>query len=152
MLAALRAWRSALGAPRLALRAWRSALLSRVETIRRGDAGAGGQLLPLGEQTLLQGGEDQQHAVGAGVVPHQADAPDLALVLAQAAADLDAEVREQLLAHRQVFHAGRHLDGVELRQLASLDGEILQPQRLQTCLERLVMAPVPGPTRLQALF
>ena len=70
-----------------------------------------------------------EHRPGPAVVAHQADAPDLALEVAQPAADLDAEVVEQPLAHRQIIDAGGNADGVELRQLMSFLGRVLEAER-----------------------
>src|ERR1017187_6655456 len=63
------------------------------------DARAGRGLAADAHEALLQRRQDLEDAVGARVVAHQADAPDLALEIAQAAADLDAEIGQQLLAH-----------------------------------------------------
>src|SRR5258708_3844882 len=65
---------------------------SGIRLVRRGDAGAGRYLDTLRRQTLLQRGEEEQHIGGTAGVSHQADAPGLALEVAESAADFDAEV------------------------------------------------------------
>ncbi len=53
---------------------------------------------------------------------------------------------------RRVVHAGQDAHRVELRQLATLDGGVLQAERVQSGLERPVVAQVPRPARLQPLL
>src|SRR5437870_5600075 len=79
----------------------RRRLTFSIHDIRRRDAGARRHLATDTQQALFERGKHLQHAVGPCVVPHQADAPDLALEVAQSAADLDAEVAQKLFANRQ---------------------------------------------------
>src|SRR5262245_59978034 len=83
---------------------------------------------------------------------HQADAPDLTLEIAQAAADLDAEIRQQFLAHAQVIDSGRNADGIELGQLMAFDRGIGQTQGAEAGFEGAVMALMAGPARFEAFF
>jgi hypothetical protein len=85
-------------------------------------------------------------------VAHQADPPNLALEVAQPAADLDAEVREQSLADRQVVHARGNQHGIELRELIPLLRGILEAQGIQSGLEGQVIPAVPCPAGLETLF
>src|SRR5262245_8064204 len=96
-------------------------------------------------ETLLQGREQLQDDRGATVVAHQADPPCLTLELAQATADLDAELVEQTLPHGAVVHAVGDAHGVELRQLMALRGGVFQPHSRQARLEEMVVFDVPGP-------
>src|SRR5262249_4346763 len=103
---------------------------SRGLVVRLGgtDTGPRRRLVPLRRQTFLECREEQQHVVFAAAITHQADAPHLALEIAQPAADLDAELVEELLAYRAVIDTGRDLDGVELWQLMPLGGGVRQSQ------------------------
>src|SRR6266568_1391916 len=119
---------------------------------RGGDARARRRLRPLLDQTLLQRGEQLHDAVGPAVVTHQPDAPDLALELAQSAADLDPVVGEQLLPHGDVIDPGGDAHGIELRKLVGLVCAVLQAERIEPRPQRLLVAAVAGPARLQAFL
>src|SRR5439155_15447845 len=77
----------------------RRILPSDKNSIGRRDAGASTL------QALLQRRQELQHHAGPCVVSHQTDAPRLALEIAKAAADLDAELGQQALANCHVIHA-----------------------------------------------
>src|SRR5262249_31539675 len=106
----------------------------------------------LGLKTLLQCGEELQHDSGPAVVSHQADSPGATLELAEAAADLDAELVEQALPNGQVVNAVGDPDGVQLRELAPLGGGVTQPQRDEPGLECPVVAQVTVPALPQPLL
>src|SRR6185312_3267895 len=99
-----------------------------------GDAAARFHLGPGVVEHLLQRREECKYAVGPAVVAHQADAPGLALEVAETAADLDAEFAEQPLASRRVVHAVRDSHGVQLRQLVPFPGDVLQTESRQAGL------------------
>src|SRR5262249_53917979 len=80
------------------------------------------------------------------------DPPDLALEVAQAGADLDAEFLQEALADGQVFDAVRNAHGVQLRQLLPLGRDVLQAQRQQPGLERQVILLVPLPASVEPLL
>src|SRR5262249_46719297 len=52
------------------------------------------------DEALLQRRQAEQDIIRPAAVAHKADAPGLALEVAQATADLDAELGQQLFAHR----------------------------------------------------
>src|SRR5215831_4137829 len=97
-------------------------MLGTIRSIRRRHAGPRRDLRSLTEQTLLQRPEELQDYARPAVVSHEADTPRLALELAKAATDLDAELAQQPFAYRQVVHASRDAHRVELRQLVPLRG------------------------------
>src|SRR4051794_32826355 len=69
-----------------------------VGLVRGGDARPGSDAVADALQALLQRPQEQEHALRPAVVAHDADAPDLTLEVAQAAAHLDAELVQQPLA------------------------------------------------------
>src|SRR5262245_49464929 len=69
--------------------------LRQIELVRRGHTRARRYLRSQAAQTLLQRRQELQHHARPAVVTHEADTPCLALELAEAAADLDAELVEQ---------------------------------------------------------
>src|SRR5687768_15846548 len=93
---------------------------AKVCCIRGGDAGAPIESMPLLGKKLLERSEKQQHVRRARAVAHQADAPDLSLEGAQAAADLNPKSLQQTAANFKVIHAGGNLHGVEHGELMSL--------------------------------
>ena len=93
---------------------------------------------------MLERGQHLQHDPRPAVVPHQANPPRLAFEVAQTAADLDAELAQQLLAHRQVIDAGRNAHRVQLRQLMALGRDVAQAQGGQPGLQGLVVPDVAG--------
>src|SRR5438045_207098 len=123
-----------------------------VKRVGRRDPSARRDLRTLAGEALLQRRQEQQHAVRPAVVSHQADAPRLALEVAEAAADLDAELRQQPFAHRRVVHAGWDAHRIELRQPTPFDRRVLQAERGQAGLERPVIVQMPRPARLQSLL
>ena len=69
--------------------------------------------------------------------PHQADAPGLAFELAEAAADLESVLREQLLSYRHVVHAvGNPHEREWWKTYVGLDEELLDGEE---CAERRAM-------------
>src|SRR5581483_9112482 len=99
----------------------------------------GGDFRTLPEEAFFKGGENEQDIFRLTVVAHQTDAPGLALEVAQAAADLDAELVEKLRTHGGVIHAAWHAHSVELRQLVSLGGRVGQAESEQAGLEGAVV-------------
>src|SRR5262245_31046534 len=65
---------------------------------------------PLVEQTFFQGREEEQHVIRPAAMAHEPDAPHLAFEVAESAADLDAELREQLLSRGPIIRARRDAD------------------------------------------
>ncbi len=55
---------------------------------------ARGRSFTLGTEALLQCRKKQKNVSGAAIVAHEADAPDFAFEIAQAAADFDAELAQ----------------------------------------------------------
>src|SRR5437764_2787776 len=92
----------------------------QIELVRRRHPRAGRQLAARSPQALLQRRQELQHNSWSAVEPHQAYAPGLALEVAETAADLDAEVVQQSLPHRQVHDPCRDAHRIELRKSITL--------------------------------
>ena len=75
-------------------------------------------------KALLQSGEEEQHVLRVRGVPHQADAPGFAFEFAQATADFDAEVGQELFADREILDAAGDFYGVELGELMAFLGRV----------------------------
>src|SRR5690349_6910348 len=80
----------------------------RVSILRRGHASTGCYLDARTPQALLQRRQHREHRPRPAVVAHEADAPDLALEVAEPAADFDAELGQHAFANRQIVNALRN--------------------------------------------
>src|SRR5437867_3879204 len=104
-----------------------------------------------GEQRL-EGVEEQQQVFVRGRVAHDANAPHLAGVLAQATRNLDPELIQQARANAGVVHPLWHPDRQDRRQLVGGVGEQLDLQRIEPGGHRARSQHVAGETLLQALL
>ena len=96
---------------------------------------------------VAQSSEAKPHVARRSGGPHQADSPRLSLEIAEATADLDAVIGEELRAHCAVVDAFRDADEGEGREADRLvDGE-LEAEPVEASLERfglISMTRVPG--------
>src|SRR3990172_5439559 len=90
----------------------------------------------------LQGVEDGEDVRDGRTEAHEADAPDLPLEGADAAADLDVVLLEEAAPHRHLIDAVGDADGGERWQAVALLGVEGGPHRLQAGLERTGVAAV----------
>ena len=100
----------------------------------------------------LQRREEERHVRRAAAIPHQADPPGLALVLAQAAADLDAPLAEQALADGQVVDPVGDPGAGQLREAMALLRDQADPHRREAGLEGVAVEPMPGVAGFQPLL
>src|SRR4051812_37404973 len=127
--------------------------------VRRGRDGSGGRLGagrlgvdPTLGQHGLQRAEQQDDQARRRARAHQADAPDLAGQRPEAAADLDAELLEQLLPHGRIVDAVRDADGVERPEAIGRGRQQREIHRREAVGKRPVVPLVAGPSRLEVLF
>src|SRR5262245_42715498 len=105
----------------------------------------------LGEGTLERSAEeDDQPGRRAGA--HQPDAPDLPRERAEASADFDVELVEQVFADRRLVDAVGDPHGVERPQPLALLWQQREAERRERSDKRLVMAFVAGPARFEPFF
>src|SRR6266576_53742 len=102
-------------------------------------------------QHVFECPEQQVDSLWRCIVPHQPDAPRLALQRSEPAGDLDTAF-EQLAAHQGVVHAGRDLDDIELRQALRRGREQLEPQPLEALREALVGFAMAAPAGFEPFF
>src|SRR3954469_10297079 len=93
-----------------------SPCLRRIEFVCSGYRTATLELVAETGEDLLQCGEEDQNVRFTARVTHQADAPYLALEGAEAGANFDIKLIQQLLSHGRIVDARRNPHRVKLRQ------------------------------------
>src|SRR3954471_9464141 len=80
---------------------------------------------------------------------HQAYAPDLSRQRSESGADLHSEFVEQPATDGRLVDAVRYAHGIQRPQAFRARRQQRHPERLETGSERLMVAPMPRPPRLQ---
>src|SRR3954469_12668827 len=93
-----------------------SPCLGRIDFVCSGNGATTLELVPETGEYLLQCGQEDQNVRFTARVTHQADAPYLALEGAEAGANFDIKLIQQLLSHGRIVDARRNPHRVKLRQ------------------------------------